>query len=248
MSAGKRRASLWAIGLVAAAAAWAHQPSVAQGLSLSIRDGHVTLGIGFGMDVPALPRLVRVPGLPAYYAPDLSANYFFHDGLYWVYADDNWYASTWFNGPWELIERDRVPLFVLRIPLRYYRTPPGYFYGLPLERPPRWGEFWGQEWEQRHRSWNVWDPRQAPPPAPLPRYQGEFGEDRYPRLPQEQRELHQRYYPSVPRDGSLTEHLGKPVPPRPQGRAPSPKPGAEPGGRPREERPREVRPREDKWK
>ena len=184
-------------------------PVAAQGLSLTLRDGHVGVALGIGLDVAALPRLVRVPGLPAYYAPDLDANYFFYDGLYWVFAEDNWYASSWFNGPWELIARERVPVFVLRIPLRYYRMPPGYFYGLPAERPPRWGEFWGHEWEQQHRGWNQWDPRLVPPPAPLPRYQRDFEQDRYPRRMEDQRELHERHYPAVPREGTLFEHLGR---------------------------------------
>ena len=66
------------------------------------------------------PQLVPVRGYPVYYAPQLNSNYFFYDGMYWVYQRDNWYASSWYNGPWGLVAREAVPLYVLRIPVRYY--------------------------------------------------------------------------------------------------------------------------------
>lgn len=67
--------------------------------------------------------LIEVPGYPVYYAPDLDANLFFYDGVYWVYSQDGWYASSWYDGPWDLIEPEYVPYFVLRVPVRYYRRP-----------------------------------------------------------------------------------------------------------------------------
>jgi len=69
-------------------------------------------------DQPAgLPALFRVPGYPVYYAPRLNANYFFYDGLYWVFHGDNWYASSWYNGPWWFVDSYAVPVYVLRIPV-----------------------------------------------------------------------------------------------------------------------------------
>jgi len=85
-----------------------------------------TPGLSIGVNVPAYPQLVPVPGYPVYYAPQLNSNYFFYDGLYWVYSNDNWYASSWYNGPWSLVEPDVVPVFLLRVPVRYYRRPPTY--------------------------------------------------------------------------------------------------------------------------
>ena len=70
-------------------------------VSIAIGTPHVSIGI----NVPAYPRLVRVPGHPVYYAPGLQANFFFYDGLYWVFHSDNWYASSWYNGPWWFVER-----------------------------------------------------------------------------------------------------------------------------------------------
>ena len=104
----------------------------------------VSVGIGtpslsIGVSVPVYPELVAVPNYPGYYAPRLNANYFFYDGMYWVYERDNWYAAHWYNGPWAVVHRDVVPVFVLRVPVRYYRAPPVYFGGWVMDAPPRWG-------------------------------------------------------------------------------------------------------------
>jgi hypothetical protein len=154
-------------------------------------------GVSIGIYQPVYPELVLVPGYPVYYAPRLKSNYFFYDGLYWVYYGDNWYASSWYNGPWELVDPYYVPLFVLRVPVRYYRAPPVYFRGWHLEAPPRWGHHWGPQWEQRRHGWDRWDRRAAPPPAPPPVYQRQYAGDRYPRAEQQHvlRNQHYRYQP-----------------------------------------------------
>ena len=76
-----------------------------------------------------------MPGYPVYYDPRADSNYFFYDGLYWVYQEDNWYASDWYNGPWQSVAPYDVPVFVLRVPVRYYRQPPAYFRGWRAEHP-----------------------------------------------------------------------------------------------------------------
>ncbi|MDO9219620.1 MAG: hypothetical protein Q7T90_01225, partial [Thiobacillus sp.] len=72
---------------------------------LTVAHAEVSVGIGIsvpgvniGINLPAYPRLVRVPGYPVYYDPRVNLNYFFYDGLYWVFQGDNWYASSWYNG------------------------------------------------------------------------------------------------------------------------------------------------------
>src|SRR5512141_1930654 len=77
-------------------------------------------GVSIGINLPLYPELVPVPGYPVYYAPRLDSNYFFYDGMYWAYQGDNWYASSWYNGPWGLVGPEFVPLFVLRVPVSYY--------------------------------------------------------------------------------------------------------------------------------
>jgi hypothetical protein len=179
---------------------WSAPAAIAQ---LSIGIG--LPGVSIGINLPVYPEFVRVPGYPVYYAPRLSSNYFFYDGMYWVYQDDNWYASSWYNGPWGMVGPEFVPVYVLRIPVRYYRQPPPYFRGWRRDAPPRWGNHWGNEWEQRHSGWNRWDRRSAPEPAPLPVYQQQYLGDRYPRVEQ-QHELHNQNYRYQPQDAVVQQY------------------------------------------
>ena len=176
--------------------------SSAAQLSIGIGLPHVSIGI----NLPVYPQLVRVPGYPVYYAPRLEANFFFYDSMYWVYQDDNWYASSWYNGPWGLVNPEYVPLFVLRIPVRYYRQPPAYFRGWRSDAPPRWGDHWGRDWEQQRSGWDRWDRRAVPAPAPLPAYQRQYSGDRYPHQLEQQQQLQQRNYRYQPRDPVVQQH------------------------------------------
>jgi hypothetical protein len=159
-------------------------------------------GVSIGINLPVYPELVPVPGYPVYYAPRVESNYFFYDGMYWVYQDDNWYASYWYNGPWGLVAPDVVPLYVLRVPVRYYRRPPAYFRGWRSTAPPRWGEHWGHEWEQHRRGWDRWNRRSVPARAPLPVYQRRYSGDRYP-VAEQQPTLHHQHYRYQPRDPAV---------------------------------------------
>ena len=168
--------------------------------------GFSSPGVSIGIDLPAYPELVQIPDYPVYYAPRLNANYFFYDGLYWVFDGVNWYASAWYNGPWRLVTSDGVPLFLLRVPVRYYRERPAYFRGWALNAAPRWGAHWGNTWAQRHRGWDRWNRASAPAPAPLPTYQRRYAGNRYPRAG-EQRALETRNYHYRPRDQVAQQQL-----------------------------------------
>lgn len=199
----------------------------------------VSIGIGLpnvsiGINLPLYPELVPVPGYPVYYAPRVAANYFFYDGLYWVFLDDDWYASQWYNGPWWIVEPQAVPVYILRIPVRYYRHPPVYFRGWRPDAPPRWGQHWGHEWEQHRRGWDKWKRGSAPARAPLPVYQRQYSGDRYPRVEQQQT-IRRQHYRYEPRDKAVRQHFQQ------QGavqRAP------EPAQRGRQEEPRMRGPRQ----
>ncbi len=191
----------------------------------------VSVGIGFpgvsiGINLPVYPQLVQVPGYPVYYAPSLHSNFFFYDGMYWVYQGDNWYASSWYNGPWGLVGPQAVPLFVLRIPVRYYRVPPPYFHGWRADAPPRWGEHWGNDWEQQRRGWDQWDRHSVPARAPLPAYQRKYSGDRYPHQVEQQAVRNQNYR-YQPRDPEVRQHYQAPAvqsapPPSQRGREAAP--------------------------
>ncbi len=183
----------------------------------------VSIGIAFpnvsiGINLPAYPELAVVPGYPVYYAPRLDANYFFYDGMYWVFQNDNWYASSWYNGPWWLVNPEEVPLFVLRIPVRYYRHPPAYFRGWGYDAPPRWGDHWGNAWSQHRSGWDSWNRYAVPAPAPLPVYQQRYSGDRYPRQVQQQHTLNTQNYHYQPNDPVVRQHYQA----QPVQRAPGP--------------------------
>ncbi len=164
-------------------------------------------GVSIGINMPRYPAFVRVPSYPVCYAAQQEVNLFFYDGLYWVYQQDEWYASSWYDGPWRLVAPQAVPLYVLRVPVRYYRNPPGYFRGWRPDAPPRWDEHWGPQWSQDRSGWDRWDRRRAPAPAPLPMYQRRYSGERYPRA-EEQQPLHNRNYRYEPRDPVVRQQTG----------------------------------------
>jgi hypothetical protein len=163
-----------------------------------------------GINVGTYPRLVAVPGLPVYYGPDVAANYFFYDGLFWAFDGTAWYDSPWYNGPWLVVQPAFVPAYVLRVPVAYYRRPPPYFVHWDHHAPPHWGEHWGPQWEQGRPGWNQWNPKQAPPRAPLPSYQRHYTGNRYPHADAEQQTLREQHYKYAPREEVTRERWQAP--------------------------------------
>jgi hypothetical protein len=190
--------------LVAAAPA---QAQVSFGVSLP--------GLQIGINMPTYPRLIRVPGYPVYYDPQADNNYFFYDGLYWVFRDDDWYQSSWYNGPWQAVPPDSVPLFVLRVPVRYYRQPPPFFRGWQADAAPRWGEHFGSGWQQQHNNWDRWDRKRMPAAAPLPTYQRNFRGEQYPQGAEQQQAVRDQHY-------RYNGHEGQQPPSGPPARGPAP--------------------------
>ncbi len=164
-------------------------------------------GVNIGINLPVYPQLVLVPGSPVYYAPRASSNYFFYDGLYWVYRDDNWYSSDWYNGPWQSINPIDVPRFVLRVPVRYYRQPPSYFRGWQANAAPRWGDHWGRDWSAQRHGWNDRKQYATPRPAPLPSYQRKYTGDRYPGAREQQQVIRAENYRYKPREAVTRQHF-----------------------------------------
>jgi hypothetical protein len=176
-------------------------PAFAQ-VSINFGGPEVSIGINVG----TYPTLQRVPGYPVYYAPGMNSNYFFYDGLYWVFQADTWYASSWYNGPWSPVDSMNVPVYLWRVPVRYYRHPPSYFKSWRADDAPRWGEHWGSSWQQRHSGWDQWNRNSAPPPAPLPTYQRQYSGSRYPQGSQ-QAVLESQNYRYQPTDPVAQQHF-----------------------------------------
>ena len=180
-------------------------PAVAQ-VSVGIGIGLPSLSIG--INFPIYPEMQPVPGYPVYYAPQANGNFFFYDGMYWVYQNDNWYASTWYNGPWAMAAPMAVPLFILRVPVSYYRQPPVYFHGWRQDAPPQWGDHWGNDWQRQRTGWDHWNHNSVPAAAPLPTYQQKYSGSQYPSVEQQQT-LHAQNYHYQPHEPVVQQHYQK---------------------------------------
>lgn len=166
------------------------------------RAGPAHVDVGIGIHVPVYPRLVLIPGYPVYYAPSLEMNFFFYDGVYWVFQGNGWYLSYWYNGPWRAVEPVLVPGVILNVPLRYYRRPPSHFHAWRPDEPPRWEEHWGHDWErQRGDDWRRHS--KSGKLAPLPNFQREYSGQSYPRQIERQQELNRKNYHYSPQDPAV---------------------------------------------
>jgi len=105
----------------------------------------ITIDIGLGVPPIILttpPPLVVVPGTSVYYAPDVSANFFFYKERYYTVVNDVWSRAPAYNGPWAVIQIGQVPPPVLAVPLEYYNIPPGH---LKKKGPPWAGQGHGPQ-------------------------------------------------------------------------------------------------------
>ena len=141
-----------------------------------------------------------------------------------MYQDDDWYACSRYDGPWGYVSPYDVPVFVLRVPVRYYRHAPTYFRDWRDDAPPQWGEHWGQEWKQRHGGWDRWDRNAVPRAAPLPTYQRTYSNNRYPRAPEQQRAIQSQNYSYQPREPVVLQSK-RPEPQQPEQRTQGQKKG-----------------------
>ena len=112
--------------------------------SARLADAQVSVNIG--INLPGVPRLVAVPATPVMYAPSVGANYFFYGNRYYVFANDGWFVSPGYNGPWTIVAPEFVPRPILRVPVQYYRVPPPAWRGWQRASAPRWEPRWGQRW------------------------------------------------------------------------------------------------------
>jgi hypothetical protein len=160
------------------------------------------------------PRMVLIPGYPVYYAPNISLNLFFYDGVYWSFFNDQWYMSSWYNGPWVPVTPINVPYYLLSIPVGFYVNPPAYFHTWRPNERPHWDEHWrgewGERWEDKSREFRQWRPTTNLSPAPLPSYQQNYKGNLYPQRIEEQRSLHQNNYNYQPREPVVQQHFNNP--------------------------------------
>src|SRR5437764_13812028 len=99
-------------------------------LAAPARGADVHIGINIGVPPPpppivveTPPPLVVVPRTPVYYAPGVPYNFFYYDGLYYVFHAGYWFSATTSRGPW--VYARRVPRPVRAVPVRYHTVPDG---------------------------------------------------------------------------------------------------------------------------
>jgi len=107
--------------------------------------------VTIGINLPAPPSMVIVPDTPVMYAPGVAANYFFYDGRYYLFTQGGWHVARTHRGPWAVVAPAYVPLPLLRVPVRYYQTPPPQWKHARRDAPPGWNAEWGHEWKKAHK-------------------------------------------------------------------------------------------------
>jgi hypothetical protein len=120
----------------------------------SVSEAQVQVHVDIGFHLPAPPKLVVVPQVPAvrYVSAATPGNLFYYDGQYWAFAYQGWYVSGSYNGPWVYVAPQFVPRPVLLVPVQYYHVPPGHWKQWERARAPHWREDWGPEWADK-RQW-----------------------------------------------------------------------------------------------
>jgi hypothetical protein len=113
------------------------------------------VSIDIGIRLPSPPPLAVIPNTIVYYAPNAPANVFFYGHQYWVYQPTGWYVGPNWNGPWVIVQPAYVPPPILKVPVRYYRVPPGQWKKWQREAPPQWDANYGRDWREAsmERDW-----------------------------------------------------------------------------------------------
>ena len=124
---------------------------------------HAQVRVDIGIQLPAPPPFVVIPGLPVYHAPSAPANVFFYGHQYWAFQGGGWYFGQSWNGPWAIVEPARVPAPILQVPVRYYPAPPAEWKEWRRDAPPRWEQHYGRDWheEAHEREWREREDRWA---------------------------------------------------------------------------------------
>lgn len=113
------------------------------------------VSIGIHVDIPALvypepPPMVWYPELGVYIALGSPHRLFFYMGDYFYFRDGVWYIAFGYGGPWQPIERHRLPPHLHKFKdhdwPRYQHDAEGYYRrGYRHEHPPF------PAWHDRHR-------------------------------------------------------------------------------------------------
>jgi hypothetical protein len=101
------------------------------GAALCASTAHAQISININVAPPpvifaAPPRVVVVPRTPVSYVPDTTYNVFVYDRHYYSFHEGAWFLADSHRGPWVFVPVERVPPPVLKVPVKYYKVPPGH--------------------------------------------------------------------------------------------------------------------------
>lgn len=117
-------------------------------------DVNINIGLPPPVVFPAPPLLLPIPGIYAYFAPDVDVDIIFYRGYWYRPHLGHWYRSDRYDGRWVFLEPRLVPRTILNLPPDWKRVPPGH------EKIP-YGQVkknWRQ-WE-RDRHWDKGEAKQ----------------------------------------------------------------------------------------
>jgi hypothetical protein len=120
------RARMLVLSLFVAGALWlVPLPGTAQ-ITIGIDIGTPPLPAPPRIVIPALPQLVVIPGTAVSYAPAMPYDYFLYGGKHYLFREGAWFSAPAHRGPWTAVAVERVPQPILRVPVTYYKVPPGH--------------------------------------------------------------------------------------------------------------------------
>ncbi len=73
----------------------------------------------------APPPVAPIPGIYAYFAPDVEVDIIFYEGSWYRPHEGRWYQADEYNGSWRPVPHDRVPSVLHHLPPNYRHTQPG---------------------------------------------------------------------------------------------------------------------------
>ncbi len=75
--------------------------------------------------VPVPPRLVLIPEIGIYYAPDIEVELYFRGGGWFYFHNGYWYKGRDHRGPWVYVPMKKLPREFSKIPPGFRKVPPG---------------------------------------------------------------------------------------------------------------------------
>ena len=117
----------------------------------------VSVGINVNLGPPPIvvsapPAVVMIPGSQVHFVPDPNIDVFFYGGYWWSPRGEQWYRARAYNGPWGVIELQRVPRSVVYMP-RDYRTRYGKAHQVPYGQWKKERSRYDRENRKAHKQW-----------------------------------------------------------------------------------------------